>query len=189
MIRQPYALTAKNAHILKATSKTFQHTAKAGDLRDILSHRSTRRFRNGATSMIPSSDFQEERYSKSLTFPSSAEKAQEVVAVVDNSRAFRASANNNRGNKCGCEQSSSAERSLMRKLQMVDFAIIETVLYLDAYPNSRSALSHYNKLIAERGKLYEALAKSSQPVTHRDHIGTESWTWTDGPWPWENQAN
>ncbi len=89
----------------------------------------------------------------------------------------------------GCNQESGAERSLVRKLQMIDFAIVDTVLYLNAYPHSRSALSHYKKLTAERAKLCEALARASAPITHRDELSDERWSWTDGPWPWDVQAN
>ena len=72
---------------------------------------------------------------------------------------------------------------------MVDFAIVDTVLYLDAYPNDRGALSYYKKLVAERDKLMAALAAASQPITHRNELGEERWSWTDGPWPWDAQAN
>jgi len=108
--------------------------------------------------------------------------------VVDNSRSRRACQSDSR-TQAVCNQNQNGNNSLMKQLQMVDFAIVETVLYLDAYPHSRAALSHYKKLVAERNKLSEALSRSSRPVTHRDNIVGEEWTWTDGPWPWENQAN
>lgn len=77
----------------------------------------------------------------------------------------------------------------MRKLQMVDFAIAETVLYLDAYPNCKAALAYYHKLLDEREKLADSLAKSGRPVTNMSNTDTENWNWTNGPWPWELDAN
>ncbi len=71
---------------------------------------------------------------------------------------------------------------------MIDFAITETVLYLDAYPNSKSALSYYSKLVAEREKLTDSLAGAKYPTTHFDNT-SDSWVWTNGPWPWQIDAN
>ena len=120
--------------------------------------------------------------------------------MVDNRRYSRACVNNgslsqngvNNGCGGGCDgngSSNSKDRSLMRKLQMIDFAIVDTVLYLDAYPDSKPALEHYNKLISERLRICEALGRSGERVTHRDNVSTEHWTWTNGPWPWQLDAN
>ena len=77
----------------------------------------------------------------------------------------------------------------MRKLQMIDFAIVETVLYLDAYPHSKSALAYYHKLVDERAKLSKALAADESPITSFNNDSTDNWNWTNGPWPWESDAN
>ncbi|MBQ8140158.1 MAG: spore coat protein CotJB [Clostridia bacterium] len=85
--------------------------------------------------------------------------------------------------------SCSNSKNLMKRLQMVDFAITETVLYLDAYPDSKSALNHYHQLLAERNKLAESLEASGTPITHFNNADTENWRWTNGPWPWQCEAN
>ncbi len=72
---------------------------------------------------------------------------------------------------------------------MIDFAIVETVLYLDAYPNSSAALSYYHKLVSERKKLAESLARIGKPITNMDNTDTDNWNWTNGPWPWQPEAN
>ena len=82
-----------------------------------------------------------------------------------------------------------SNRAVIRKLQTVDFSIAETVLYLDAYPSSAPALAYYHKLVNERKKLVDALARSGRPVTCMDNTDTGSWRWTDGPWPWQPDAN
>ncbi|MBE6596258.1 MAG: spore coat protein CotJB [Ruminococcaceae bacterium] len=96
--------------------------------------------------------------------------------------------NNNyrRGSSCGC---GGGGDSLKKKLQMIDFALYDTVLYLDAYPNCQKALCYYHKLLSERKKLSEMLGASDMPMTHRENTSTECWTWTKGPWPWETDAN
>lgn len=124
----------------------------------------------------------EAQYSKSLIFHSFAEKEEEVIAVVNN---------------LGVCKSSTAEMlpqhssisDLTRRLQKVDFAIVETSLYLDAYPNSKEALAYYHKLITERDMLAERLAALGNPITQRDNVSGDQWLWTKGPWPWQNEAN
>lgn len=105
--------------------------------------------------------------------------------MVDNHRACRSCMNNTAPQGSGI---SNGVKSLIKKLQAVDFAIIETVLYLDAYPNCQAALSHYRKLTDERRKLYGAIEAAGMPLTNMGNEGDE-WNWTKGPWPWQPEAN
>ena len=91
---------------------------------------------------------------------------------------------------CGCRGADGRSNceSLKAKLKTVDFAIIDTALYLDAYPNCKKALEHYRALVKERAMLAEAINGKCGPMTHRDNEGSE-WTWASGPWPWEADAN
>lgn len=80
--------------------------------------------------------------------------------------------------------------SLARKLQKVDFAIVDTVLYLDAYPDCAKALAYYNKLVAESEALKKALAeRCKRPTTAHDNASGDTWDWISSPWPWEASAN
>ena len=86
-------------------------------------------------------------------------------------------------------QMGKEHRELLHRLQTLDFSIYDTVLYLDAYPDSKDALAYYNKLMAERRALIEALSESHDfPLTAFDNKG-EKWEWIDSPWPWEALAN
>lgn len=87
-------------------------------------------------------------------------------------------------------QPSTPCRALMRRLQALDFAIVDTVLYLDAYPHSEEALAYYHKLLAEREEIVRRLADSHRrPTTYMDNTSKDSWNWTEGPWPWDPRAN
>ena len=80
-------------------------------------------------------------------------------------------------------------KALLKKLQKIDFSIIDTILYLDAYPECKKAKAYYEKLILERAGLREALAgKCKRPVTAFENSG-DSWDWISSPWPWEESAN
>lgn len=75
------------------------------------------------------------------------------------------------------------------ELQAIDFALQETVLYLDAYPEHTQALDYYHQLIELRRALIERYEKNCAPVTMYGNRSRTSWDWVEGPWPWEPEAN
>lgn len=106
----------------------------------------------------------------------------------------RSTANLQAPPSCGgsCAQNNGANhgnRDLLHRLQVLDFSIYDTILYLDAYPDSADAMAYYKKLIAERDSLVRALSAShNSPNTAFDNVGDE-WDWVKSPWPWEASAN
>ena len=96
----------------------------------------------------------------------------------------RCAPNNGGGNACtrDCED-------LTRRLQALDFSIVDTVLYLDAYPNCRSALEHYHRLVDERNALLLRLSRCGMPITIYENRAEDTWDWGNSPWPWEPSAN
>ena len=107
-------------------------------------------------------------------------------------RARQAFYNGSNGNMNGTATQSPINQSnikaLQKRLQKVSFALVETVLYLDAYPNCEKAKKYYKELSDERHTLVSTLAKAGVPTSSTIVQGNE-WTWTKGPWPWEYEAN
>ncbi|MBQ7335805.1 MAG: spore coat protein CotJB [Clostridia bacterium] len=86
----------------------------------------------------------------------------------------------------------SPNRSCCNQLEMIralDFAIQETVLYLDAYPHHEEALRYYHSLIAQRESAIAAYEQQCGPLTMYGNRSTTSWDWVKAPWPWESDAN
>ena len=81
------------------------------------------------------------------------------------------------------------EKTLLRHIATVDFALTETVLYLDAYPESRPALSYYHRLIAQKEALVKEYESKYGPLTAAGNRSKTAWQWTMAPWPWEADAN
>jgi len=79
-------------------------------------------------------------------------------------------------------------KMLQQKLQAVDFAIVETTLYLDVYPDCKKALEYHKRLLKERKLIAEALRGSCGPTTAWEEQ-IDGWEWVKGPWPWEPDAN
>ena len=78
--------------------------------------------------------------------------------------------------------------NLIKKLRKIDFAIVDTVLYLDAYPHCKAALEYYKKLVAEREELSKKLSELGNPMSCMANLG-DGWDWIKSPWPWEYEAN
>ena len=78
---------------------------------------------------------------------------------------------------------------LKKRLQVLDFAIVETVLYLDAYPKCKKALEYYHTLLAERRVLAQSMQAQCGPTTAWENESKTEWNWISGPWPWEPDAN
>ncbi len=99
-----------------------------------------------------------------------------------------------RNSSCGCNtggcSGDSDYKQILRKLQKVDFSLVDTILYLDAYPCCKEALNHYHKLKKEREALVAILAdKYNMPISAHNNSSECNWNWTDAPWPWEFSAN
>ena len=90
-------------------------------------------------------------------------------------------------NNCG-RRTGGGCKKILDRLRAVDFALNETVLYLDAYPTCREAMALYKNLVAERRQLVETYEGQCGPLTMYGNV-SGSWDWTDGPMPWEADAN
>ena len=96
---------------------------------------------------------------------------------------------NRQGTPCGCEGSGMSVhcKRLMEQIRAVDFALYETVLYLDAYPHSCDALETYRKLRAQSEALRAEYEAACGPLTAFGNKG-DTWDWMSKPFPWEYNA-
>ena len=91
---------------------------------------------------------------------------------------------------CGCgDHGRNACNRLMEQIRAVDFALYETVLYLDVYPNSCDALETYHKLKEQSRALHEEYESTCGPLTAFSNRSTTSWDWMSKPFPWEYDAD
>ena len=100
-------------------------------------------------------------------------------------------AENNARESAPMEQGMSSDcKTLMAKLRKLDFSIVDTVLYLDMYPDCKKALAYYNKLLSERAEIRKALAeKCHRPMSSFENESETDWDWIRSPWPWDLGAN
>ena len=78
--------------------------------------------------------------------------------------------------------------SLLREVQMAEFALVEANLFLDTHPTDTNALEYFCKYKQIHDKAVEAYNAACGPLTAMQYDGGR-WKWTDGPFPWERAAN
>ncbi|MBP5431293.1 spore coat protein CotJB [Ruminococcus sp.] len=76
-------------------------------------------------------------------------------------------------------------RMLLNKIKKYDFTLKELNLYLDTHPECRRALTMFQKYKELRKKAADEFTRRFGAITPEQVTSTESWTWTEDPWPWE----
>ena len=73
----------------------------------------------------------------------------------------------------------------MRQVQMYDFALIDTGLFLDTHPTNREALDFYASTRMRYLQVVEEYEQQFGPLTAQDTNTDNGWAWVETPWPWE----
>lgn len=71
------------------------------------------------------------------------------------------------------------------ELMAIDFAIKELNLYLDTHPDDSDAFVTLKGLIELSKEGREKYVKLYGPISLRDLENCSTYTWIEGPWPWE----
>ena len=77
------------------------------------------------------------------------------------------------------------EAKLRKAIKTADFALYETVLYLDGHPTDEKALHYYHRMKKRSEELTKQYEECYGPLTICGVTAKEEWTWVRDPWPWE----
>ena len=72
----------------------------------------------------------------------------------------------------------------LKKLQQLQFALHEAVLYLDGHPNNTQAFEYYKNMQSKVKEAYDEYTSKHGPLTAAEVTG-DTWSWINQPWPWE----
>ena len=78
--------------------------------------------------------------------------------------------------------------TLMKRINMLSFAVDEAVLFLDTHPEDREALRYYHEMNAQRQKAVAEYTAEYGPLTAGSVTNAERWTWVDCTWPWQKEG-
>lgn len=74
----------------------------------------------------------------------------------------------------------------LRRLQEVQFALVELQFYLDMNPDDQRAIHQYNYLSEELMRLKQEYETQYGPLAQYGYSKSPSrWVWSSTPWPWE----
>lgn len=74
---------------------------------------------------------------------------------------------------------------MLRRIQELSFAMIETQLFLDSHSSNGRALDYFDQLKREYKETVELYEKLYGPLTPMGERNDAAWSWVTTPWPWE----
>ena len=77
------------------------------------------------------------------------------------------------------------KRKLLNQLQMYNFAVIETGLYLDTHPHDARALAYFNKMKRTFKTAKKEYEEKYGPTVMTSNDSEKQWDWALSKWPWE----
>lgn len=86
-------------------------------------------------------------------------------------------------------QASTPAENASSELQALEFVVTELGLYLDTHQSDGEAFSLYKQYaaLAEEGR--NRYIEMYGPLVQTDTVKADSYTWFNGPWPWEYCGN
>ena len=81
----------------------------------------------------------------------------------------------------------SEREDMLMQLQELKFAMIDLGLYLDLHDNDRNAINLFNEYQRKEKELCKMFENKYGPLTFDSMEYKNTWTWDNGPWPWEVQ--
>ena len=73
----------------------------------------------------------------------------------------------------------------LSELQAICFAAHELALYLDTHKDDREAFEMFKTFLTLRQEAKDRYVKKYGAVCTDDLLRSESFTWTEDPWPWD----
>lgn len=84
-------------------------------------------------------------------------------------------------------QPMNEQAEMLTNIDSLGFAMIDLNLYLDVFPEDRSALELFNQYRKQKNELLKQYESKFGPmVLSSDALNTYPWAWDNKPWPWEN---
>lgn len=86
-----------------------------------------------------------------------------------------------------CKEDECFCKKLKCRIQVLDFALQETILFLDTHPCDIEALRYYRIIRRKLNRLERIYTVKCGPLTNKE-VNTEfGWEWSCCPWPWEGK--
>ena len=79
------------------------------------------------------------------------------------------------------------QADILTKIDSLCFALVDLNLYLDVFPDNRSAIELYTKYNEEKERLVNEYESMYGPLSlNSESLSAIPWSWDNMPWPWDN---
>lgn len=82
----------------------------------------------------------------------------------------------------------NSRQELFNRIQILEFAMYDTALFLDTHPMDQQALRYYHNIREMLDAAVREYTACYGPLTMDSVLSTNKWTWIEHPWPWELEA-
>lgn len=79
--------------------------------------------------------------------------------------------------------------ALKYEIQKLEFSLLETAMYLDAYPDDEGAAEHFRQIRCELDRAVAEYEEKYGPLTYKAALYGNCWRWTSDAWPWESEVD
>lgn len=77
------------------------------------------------------------------------------------------------------------QEQMLRDISIVDFVMVELLLYLDTHPNDRDAMEYFNHYTRIKNQMTRDFSQKYFPLTKEYAESNNEWRWGAAPLPWE----
>ncbi len=77
------------------------------------------------------------------------------------------------------------QNTLLARIMVTSFVLLETGLFLDTHPDNEAALAYYRQYLKMNKEAAAAYAEKYGMLSRSDLGETGNWQWVNGPWPWD----
>lgn len=80
------------------------------------------------------------------------------------------------------------QQRMLNDIGIVDFILVELMLFLDTHPTSREAMEYFNHYARIKNKMMKEFSMRFYPLSKEYAESTTDWRWGDAPLPWEGEC-
>ncbi len=77
------------------------------------------------------------------------------------------------------------EKQMLKDISMIDFVLVDLMLYLDTHPYDRNAMEYYNHYNRIKNRMEKEFSMKYYPLNKNMADSTKEWRWGMAPLPWE----
>ncbi len=79
----------------------------------------------------------------------------------------------------------SHKEQMLRDIGIVDFVLVELMLYLDTHPFDRNAMEYFNHYNRIKNQMEKEFSQKYYPLNKNLADSNKEWRWGMAPLPWE----